>query len=350
MRLRIALCAVQIPFVRGGAESLCDNLYAELCRRNYEVEYIKIPFKWYPPQNLVTNALAWRLLDLTESNGSKIDGVITTKFPSYLVRHDKKVVWLLHQHRPAYDLAHTRFDDLATYGTVGEIVRRKIRRMDEIGFKESKKVYTISQNVANRLWSFNRLHGEVLYHPPPLMGRYRCGDYGDYIFYPSRLDPVKRQDLVIKAMKYVHRDLKLVISGTGALRDQYMAIARAHGVADRVDFTGYVSDEELLELYSNALCVVYTPVDEDLGYVTMESFLSKKPVITCNDSGGALEFVRDGENGYVVNPSPEEIAERINILYEGDRVRAMGENGYRAMGNMNLSWDHVIDSLLEPLQ
>jgi len=348
--LRIALCAVQIPFVRGGAESLCDNLYGELCRRDYEVEYIKIPFKWYPPQDIISHALAWRLLDLTESNGSKIDGVITTKFPSYLIKHDKKVVWLLHQHRPAYDLAHTQFDDLATYGTLGEIVRKKIHRMDDIEFRESKKVYTISQNVANRLWSFNQLHGEVLYHPPPHMGKYRCGAYDNYIFYPSRLDPVKRQDLVIKAMRYVHRDLRLIISGTGPLQEQYMTIAREYGVADRVDFLGYVSNEKLLELYSNAFCVAYTPIDEDLGYVTMESFFSKKPVITCNDSGGTLEFVRDEENGYIAHPSPEDIAKKINTLYESDRARAMGENGYQAMKSMNLSWDHVIAKLLEPMR
>ncbi|MCM2465220.1 hypothetical protein DIC75_02605 [Methanoculleus sp. CWC-02] len=222
--------------------------------------------------------------------------------------------------------------------------------MDNIGFTESKKVYTIAQNVANRLWGFNQLHGEALYPPPPLMGRYRCGKYDNYIFYPSRLDSAKRQDLVIKAMRYVHRDLRLIISGTGPSQERYKAIAREYGVADRVDFLGYVSDEQLLELYSNAFCVAYTPVDEDLGYVTMESFFSKKPVITCTDSGGTLEFVRDEENGYIAHPSLEDIAQKINALYESDRARTMGENGYQAMRNMNLSWDHVVDKLLGPMR
>ncbi len=348
--MKIALCAVQVPFVRGGAESLCDNLYGELCGRNYEVEYVKIPFKWFPPQDVISHSLIWRLLDLTESNSSKIDGVICTKFPSYLVKHGTKVVWLFHQHRLAYDLAHTQFDNLATCGTLGEIVREKIHRMDNTGLTESKKVYTISQNVTNRLWGFNQLHGETLYPPPPLMGRYHCGAYDNYIFYPSRLDSAKRQDLVIKAMRYVHRDLRLIISGTGPSQEQYRAIAREYGVADRVDFLGYVSDEQLLELYSNAFCVAYTPIDEDLGYITMEAFLSKKPVITCTDSGGPLEFVRNMENGYIANPSPEDVAEKINMLYESDRAQTLGENGYQAMKSMDLSWDRIIDKLLEPMR
>ena len=95
--MRLALCAAQVPFVRGGAEFHCDSIYRELIRRGHEVEYIKIPYKWYPPQEIINHCLAWRLLDLTESNGKKIDGVIATKFPSYVVKHQNKVVWLLHQ-------------------------------------------------------------------------------------------------------------------------------------------------------------------------------------------------------------------------------------------------------------
>ena len=112
--------------MKGGAEFLCDNLFKELVQRNYEVEYIKIPFKWYPPQEIINNALIWKLLDITESDGQKIDGIIATKFPSYLVKHPNKVTWLIHQHRSAYDLAFSGFDDLARYDALGDIVRKKI--------------------------------------------------------------------------------------------------------------------------------------------------------------------------------------------------------------------------------
>ena len=113
--MKIALCAAQVPFVKGGAEYHFDTLYAVLLKRDYEVEFIRFPFKWYPPKEIINHALIWRLLDLSESNGTKIDGVIAQKFPSYLVRHPNKIVWLLHQYRPAYELSHTEMDDLSPY-------------------------------------------------------------------------------------------------------------------------------------------------------------------------------------------------------------------------------------------
>lgn len=348
--MRIALCAVQIPFVRGGAEGMFDNLYTELLKREYEVEYIKIPFKWFPPQEIVKSALAWRLLNLTESNGQKIDGVIAQKFPSYLIKHDAKVVWLLHQHRQAYDLAYTQIGNTPHEENNWRLVQNKIHQMDNTSFEEARKIYTISQNVTNRLWRFNQIHGEVLYPPPPLMNRHRCGAYDNYIFYPSRLDSLKRQDLVIKAMKFVHSDLRLKILGEGPFQKELMDIAQEYGVRNRVDFLGYGTDEQLIDLYSNAFCVAYTPLDEDMGFVPMEAFLSKKPVITCSDSGGTLEFVENSKNGYIASPSPIDIAEKINTLYENDGNKIMGNEGYKKIINMNLSWDHVINKLLEPMR
>jgi glycosyltransferase involved in cell wall biosynthesis len=335
--------------MRGGAENLCDNLYNELIKRNYDVEYIKIPFKWYPPQEVINNCLIWRLLDLTESYGSKIDGVIATKFPSYLVRHPNKVAWLLHQHRSAYNLAFTEFDDLSPYGKIGEIVRSKIYKIDKISMKEQKKIYTISNKVADRLWKYNKIRGDVLYHPPPLFGRYKCDNYEDYIFYPSRLDATKRQDLVIKSMKHVRSVIKLKIAGTGPQLESYRKLAKELGLEKRIEFMGHVSNEELIDLFANAFAVIYTPHDEDLGYVTLEGFLSKKPVITCTDSGGSLEFVDDGVNGLIAEPEPEKIAKKIDLLYERGLNKSFGVSGYNKIINMNLTWDHVIKKLLDPI-
>lgn len=349
--MRIALCAVQIPFeLGGGAEYLCDNLYNELIKRNYDVEYIKIPFKWYPPEEIINNSLAWRLLDLSESDGVKIDCVIATKFPTYLVKHPNKIVWLLHQHRIAYDLAYTEFDDMQNKGKAGEIVRKKIKYMDNKCLKESKQLYTISQNVADRLWRYNGIAGETLYHPPPLVGKYYCENYDDYIFYPSRLDPLKRQDLIIESMKYVESNIRLKIAGSGKMADNYVKLARTHNVDDRIDFLGRVSEEKLLNLYANSFCIPYVPRDEDLGYITLESFLSKKPVITCIDSGGPLEFVEDNVNGFVLEPDPKKIAERIDFIYENELSKNMGEKGYDKIKSMNLSWDNVVMNLLENVE
>jgi glycosyltransferase involved in cell wall biosynthesis len=348
--MRFALCAVQVPFVRGGAEYLCDNLYNEMLKRDYEIEYIRIPFKWYPPQEIISNALIWKLLNLSESNGSKIDGVITTKFPSYLVTHQNRVVWLIHQHRSAYDKAYTQFDDLTPYDKNGDIVRKKIHEMDNKSLRSARKVYTIAENVTNRLLKYNDILGTTLYPPPSLMGRYYCKNYEDYILYPSRLDSLKRQDLVIKSMMHVKSQIRLKIVGEGPEIVRYRKLASELKVNNRIDFCGKVSEQELLDLYGNASCIVYTPYDEDLGFVTMESFFSKKPVITCSDSGGPLEFVDDGVNGYIVESDPKRIAEKIDLIIENELSQQMGEMGYKKIRNMNLSWDHVIKKLVEPMK
>ena len=99
--MRLAVCRPQVPFERGGAEIFADDLVAQLRLRDHEAELVTVPFKWYPGERVLTQAFLWRLLDLEEADGSPIDLVIATKFPSYVVRHPNKIVWLLHQFRQA---------------------------------------------------------------------------------------------------------------------------------------------------------------------------------------------------------------------------------------------------------
>ena len=81
--MRIAVCAPQALFERGGTEILAESLVEQLRRRDHEVELVRIPFKWYPGPRPLREALQWRLLDLEEAQERPIDLVIATKFPSY---------------------------------------------------------------------------------------------------------------------------------------------------------------------------------------------------------------------------------------------------------------------------
>ena len=115
-------------------------------------------------------------------------------------------------------------------------------------------------------------------------------------------------------------------------------------VEDRVEFLGFVPDDELIELYANSRAVYFAPVDEDYGYITLEAFLSEKPVITCNDSGGVLEFVEDGHSGFVVEPNSESLASSINkIWFDKKKSIDMGRSGYEIVKDIN--WDNVIKKL-----
>ncbi len=210
----VVVCEAQVPFVEGGAEIHVRSLVAQLKARGYLVERVALPFKWYPKQEILAHAAAWRMIDLSESNGRPIDLVIGTKFPSYFVRHPNKVAWLIHQYRAAYELCGTPYSDFDhTEGDVG--LRASLIDLDTKMLGECRRLFTNAGNTAGRLAKFNGLTAEPLYHPPHLASRLRTGEYGDYVLSVGRLESVKRADLLIKAMAHVDRPLSLVLAGDG---------------------------------------------------------------------------------------------------------------------------------------
>ena len=346
--MRIAIATVQVPFTSGGAEIHAEMLRDELRKRGHEAEIVTIPFKWYPWESLVNSMSMGRMMDLTEANGKKIDRVIALKFPAFYVKHDNKVLWMLHQHRQAYDLWGSGYGDIE-YWSNGEEIRDFIRESDQRYLPEAKKIFTNAQNTANRLKKYCGIDSTALYHPPQGYEKLHCESYGDFVFYPSRINAIKRQRLLVEAARYLKTDAKIILSGSSEnseleiIRD---IIAR-DGVEDRVKLAGFISEEEKIRCYANCLAVYFGAQDEDYGYITLEGFFSEKPVIVHKDAGGPLEFVEDGYNGFVLDTDPEAIARCIDSLYE-DRKEAerLGRNGRKSLEDKHLDWDYVIDQLL----
>jgi glycosyltransferase involved in cell wall biosynthesis len=337
---RILVASAQVPFASGGAERHARGLVRELQARGHEVDLVQVPFKWYPREEILTSALAWRLLDLSEADGKRVDLLVPLKFPSYLARHENKVVWLIHQFRQAYDRFGTPESDF-TATPADMRWRELVQSSDATGLGEAKKVFTNSRNTAERLRRFNGIEGEPLYHPPPLAGRYRAGEMGRWALAVGRLDRWKRMDLAIRAAAMGR--FRLVVAGEGADKERLVSIAAEIG-AD-VELKGAVSDEELLELYASCGAVLFTPADEDYGYIALEAFLSRKPVVTCTDSGGPLELVTDGENGRVAAPEPGPLAEAARSILEApDLARAMGERGFERV--RGITWEAAVEALL----
>ncbi len=304
MTRTILVCEAQVPFVQGGAEFHVSELVRHLRDHGYETESIRLPFKWYPKSEILAHAAAWRLLDLSESNGRSIDLVIGTRFPTYFARHPRKVAWLIHQYRAAYELAGTPFSDFQHVES-DVALRARLVSLDTQMLGECRRLFTNSANTAARVERFNGLSAEPLYHPPRLAARLRGGLAGGYLLSVGRLEHVKRVDLAIKAMAEAPAHLELLVAGTGTQQQALEELAFALGIGARVRFLGSVDDDRIIELYAGALGVIFAPYDEDYGYVTLEAFLSHKPVITAEDSGGPKEFVIDGVNGSVCPPDPE---------------------------------------------
>ncbi len=339
--LRIAVCLPQVPFERGGAEILADDLVAALNRRGHDATLVTLPFKWYPDVVLLEHTLAWRMVDLTEANGRPIDLVIATKFPSYLIRHPRKVVWLVHQFRQAYDLHGTRFAQFDDEPR-GVAMREAVREMDATALGEAERLYAISRNVADRLDRFNGLTAAPLLPPPQSFATYPITDDGSLLVV-GRLDATKRIDLIMRALALVP-DLRCVIVGEGGERGALERLVQGLGLGDRVTLTGRLDADELARRYSSCRAVVYVPVDEDYGFVPIEAHQAGKPVITTSDSGGPLDVVADGESGLVCAPEPEALAVAIRRFHddpvEAARMGAVGKA--RADG---YSWDAVVDTL-----
>jgi len=340
----VLVCEAQVPFVYGGAERHVRGLVNQLRRHGYRAKKVSIPFKPYPKRELLAQAALWRLVDLSEANYERVDLVIATKFPTYFVRHPNKVTWLFHQYRAIYDLCGTPYSEF-DHSEADVRLRDRLIVHDTEALRESKRLFSNARNTAARLAKYNGLVAEPLYHPPPLAGALEAGPFGDYVLSVGRLELNKRVDLIIRALALTDRSVRLVVAGNGADRRRLEHVTETLGVVDRITFTGEIDDRQLVELYANALAVIFPPIDEDYGYVTIEAFLAKKPVVTTTDAGGPLEFVEDGVNGLIAEASAESIAAAIaRLAVDKALARRLGEAGFERA--RLITWDGVVERLV----
>lgn len=341
--MRVVVANVQTPFVRGGAEMLADSLVRALHEAGHEAELVTFPFKWYPAARIPEAMLAARLMEVGEWCGGPIDRLIGLKFPAYLMRHPARVLWLLHQYRGAYDLWSSPIGDLSN-APDGRVVRDAIRAADEALIPQSRAVFTISRNVSNRLRRYNGIDSEPLYHPPPGADFFRTFPAEDFLLCPGRINRSKRQHLVMQAMAVCRAPVRVVFTGATDAAEYAAELRRCGG---RAEWRGMVEEHEKLDLYARCLGVLVTPVDEDYGYVTLEAMLAAKPVITCDDSGGPLDFVVDGVTGAVCAPEAAALAQAMDALW-ADRVRArrLGEAGRARYDGLGMSWPDTVARLL----
>jgi glycosyltransferase involved in cell wall biosynthesis len=341
--MRIVIPSIQVPFIRGGANLMTEGLAKALREAGHEVEIVTIPFKFFPESDVEALMDFWMKQDFNNFNGYEIDRIIALQFPAYYVRHKDKVIWLMHQHRVVYDSYHPE-------NASGELKRfkDKIHQLDTADLKKYKSIYTMSKNVSLRLKKYNDIHSTPLYHPPSGEDHFYCEEPYDYVFYPSRLESHKRQDLLIKAMKFTITPVKAIIAGMGGQGQRYQKLIENLELTHKVRMIGAVSEEEKYALYARALAIFFGPHDEDYGYVTLEAMLSQKPVITCTDSGGPLEFIVDQGNGFIVEANPELIAERMDWFYENQqKSKEMGRVALESYKLKNISWGNVVNKLLD---
>jgi len=345
--VRVIVADIQVPFIHGGAEALADSLVEALRARGHEAELVTMPFRFGSTREIRRSMETWATESFERLNGHEADLVVCLRFPSYSVSHSNKVAWLVHQHRAVYDLWETEWDGGLSADPDGLALRQQIAVFDEGALEGCQAIYTISNRVSRRLLEFNGVESTVLHPPSKLSARLAREEPEPFVFFPSRLELLKRQHLLVEAMQYVRSPVFALIAGEGGSRAALERLIGECGVSDRVRLLGWVDDEALCAYYARCLGVVFTPFDEDYGLVVAEAMASSKPVVTCRDSGEPVEFVQDGETGFVVDPDPRSIAMAIDRLAEESGcAERLGRSGHARLAEFQISWNRVVDTLL----
>ncbi len=333
------------PLTEGGHLVLARALERALREAGHRAGIVTTPTNRFGRQGSAYLATYFTDVGVTGS-GERVDQVISLRYPSYAVRHPKHVCWLVHTMREYYDLWDQFSSRISAQGRVKEGVRRRlIHSADSWCLRRVQRLYAISTTVGNRVRRWNHVEAETL-HPPPPQRDYRCDGYGDYLFFTSRLTPLKRAELVLRALNEPDAaGVRCVIGGDGEDRQRLESVSRSFGLDGRVTFAGQLTEAALIDHLARCRAVVFPPFDEDYGFVTAEAFASAKAVVTCRDSGGPLELVRDGENGWVADPDPKSLA-RAMAAATADQAEAerRGQQALRDVGR--LSWADVVKKLV----
>lgn len=340
--MNLIVTASQVPFISGGATYHVEGLVAALRRAGHTVELVRFPFQFHPESSIHELMTHCESLDLTRPNGQPVDRVISLQFPGYGVRHPYHVVWLMHQHRSVYELYQP-----GAAGPEQIQLRDAIHAYDSKVLGQASHLFANSQRVAERLLEYNGLKAEPLAHPPAYADLFRCDLAQPYVFYPSRLESLKRQDLLIEAARHMRSPVGILLAGTGGQERRYRDLIEKYDLQHRVKLLGQVTEAEKIAFYASALAVFFGPFDEDYGYITLEAMLSSKPVLTCSDSGGPLAFVRDGETGRVLPPDPFAIAQAIDELYaHPEHAARLGRAARAYYRTLDISWERTVERLL----
>jgi glycosyltransferase involved in cell wall biosynthesis len=287
------------------------------------------------------------LTDVSVSDGKPIDQVISLRYPSYAVRHPRHVCWLNHTMREYYDLWDRFSAQLSSQGLLKEKVRRTLIHAADrhLLARNVTKLFVQSRTIQRRLAMWPELRSTVLYPPAPHRA-YRCDRYDGPFLFLSRLESLKRADLALRALAATDSRATLEIVGDGAERPALQQLAGDLGIDSRVTFAGRLSDDDTLTRLARCRAVVFPPLQEDFGFVTVEAFASHKAVITCHDSGGPAELVRDRANGFVCDPTPESIAAAMTTLLDDSALPpALGAAAFEA--GLSLTWPETVRQLVE---
>lgn len=332
-RLKIALFEPS-RVVKGGGQKAAADIAAHLSESHdvtvftqripeKDLNFGNAKIKYIRPYNRFLAPIAF-LINKVRGFDLHIVGGFPSNFAS--VRNKPCLTICYSPTRVFYDLKEHLWETSNWKGRLKILIKNLfLRQIDLIAAKETTKILAISGAVQRRVSKYYGRKADVFY-----IGitpeKFREGNYDNYILSVCRLVSAKRPELLVKAMGFVkNKDVRLKVCGTGEDKEEIERLCKKY---DNVDFLGFVSDEELLNLYANCRAVAYIPIREDQGYAPMEAGASGKATIGANE-GGLMETIVDGKTGFLLDDvTPEKIAEKIDFF--ADNKTAAEEMGRAA--------------------
>jgi glycosyltransferase involved in cell wall biosynthesis len=375
------------PFAVGGIEKLMLGLYGKIDEiTNHRVELFKVPTQENDFWSLLQSYEAFYKLDL-----SHFDMVITCKYPAWMVQHRNHVVYMAHHLRGLFDTYHflnmpektarttqpiinrvleyvrdkgnvhnnvevlfNLLNELRVnqsqipneyFAFPGPFIREIVHFLDEWALHPSRitRYTSISETVKKRKDYFPQGADVEVIYPPTSLQNLSEGDY-NYFLVVGRLDGPKRVALIVEAMKHVNNpNVRLLIAGSGPEENNLKSMAAGD---NRIEFIGYINNQKLVDLYTDARAIIYIPYDEDYGLVTIEAMQCRKPVITCKDSGGTTEFVLHEKTGLIAESNSKSLAKQIELLANDQALaEKLGTNAQHLVSQ--ITWEHCVKALIQ---
>lgn len=345
--MKVIIATSQEPFATSDVFLQAQELADALRRSGHQVELLTIPFQPKPAERVASQMLACRLLETVNATESD-DLLIGLNFPAYFLPHPRKVLWIGSLSSSAYELWNHPLGSLND-SPQGAQVREMILQADRNLLTEAQAAFTVSAAVAAQLATQFDVTLPPLYHPPPAAGQLRGGKAGNYFFVPDRFSYQNRQRLVIEALALTREPVAVRFAGAindPKLERELKALVAATQLERRVQWLGAIPWDEMREQYARALAVISPPFQADYGYVTLEAMFSSKPVVTCTDSGGPLDFVQPGATGLVAEPTAPSLAHALDEIWaDRSRARRWGAAGRAHLARFDLSWENVVRQL-----
>jgi len=360
------------PWVKGGVEKRVYEISKGLAERGHEVHWFGV--KWWPDDNEVINhdgitlhgvckpmelyingrrsikeAIYFASTLLPKLIRDRFDIVDCQQFP-YLPCFPAKV-YSLFMNSPLIITWHEVWDDywyeyLGRKCFLGWVVERMIAKLPNI-------IIAVSEGVKNDLNAIG-VSATIIKVVPNGVDFYKIKSVKPSeeefdVIYIGRLLPHKNVDVLLKAVAILKKEfpnVKCGIIGDGPEANRLRGLSNELDLDDNVKFFGFLqNDEDVYSYMKSSKLFVLPSTREGFSVVTLEANACGLPVITVRHRhNAAVELVRDGYNGFIVNLSPEEIAKVVAyLLQDEDELRKLGRNAIEFVKRYD--WGGIVKKL-----